>query len=71
MPGLDSLVTYIQSKYATINALQNAIGTIKSTVNNDISNIQTETYNTEINNQQTVNNNLSSHSSHCVYVSEE
>ena len=61
MPGLDSLLTYIQSKYATINALPNAINNINNTFNNEISNIQTEIINIEITNQQNVNKNLPYH----------
>ena len=35
VPGLDSLLTYLQSKYAAIDALQNAINNVNSTVNNE------------------------------------
>ena len=72
MPGLDSMITYTQSKYATINALQNAITNINNTVNNDIADIQTEIDNMEITNQQNVNKNLSCHTNHTdFYVPEE
>ena len=49
MPGLDSLLTYLQSKYATINAIQNAIHNVNNTINTEIANIQTEINNIEIN----------------------
>ena len=49
-PGLDSMISYIQIKYATSTALQNAI---TSTTNN----IQTETNNLEITNQGNLNVN--------------
>ena len=68
MAGLDSLITYIQSKYATINALQNAIINVNNTTNNEISNIQTEIDNIEINKQQNVNNNLSYHTDHTDFM---
>ena len=42
VPGLDSLLTYLQSKYATLTALQNSITNINTTINNEIQNIQTE-----------------------------
>ena len=45
VPGLDSLLTYIQSKYATLTSLQNSITNINDTINNEIQNIQTETNN--------------------------
>ena len=50
VPGLDSMVTYIQPKYATLTALQNAI----TNINN---NIQTEIHNLEIPNQGNLNVN--------------
>ena len=45
-PGLDSLSTYNQSKYATLTALQNA----RTNVNNN-NNIQTEIHDLEIPNK--------------------
>ena len=36
VPGLDSLLTYLQSKYATLTALQNSITNIHNTINNEI-----------------------------------
>ena len=50
VPGLDSLITYIQSKYASLTALQNSITNINNT-------IQTEINNLEINNQGSLNVN--------------
>ena len=48
VPGLESLLTYIQSKYATITALQNSIANINNTINNEIQTLQTEINNIEI-----------------------
>ena len=62
--GLDSLLTYIQSKCATLTALQNYITNIDNTINNEIQNIQTEINNIEITNPQNVSKNLSYHTSH-------
>ena len=42
VPGLDSLLTYLQSKYATLTSLQNSITNINNTINNEIQNLQTE-----------------------------
>ena len=50
VPGLDSMITYIQPKYATLTTLQNAI----TNVNN---NVQTEINNLEIPNQGNLNVN--------------
>ena len=52
--GLDSLVTYTHSKYATLIALQNYITNIDNTINNEIQNIQTEINNIEISSPQNV-----------------
>ena len=49
MPGLDSLLTYTQSKYATLTALQNSITNINNTINTEIQNLQTEINNIENN----------------------
>ena len=68
MPGLDSLLTYAQSKDATINALQNAINNINTTVNNEISNIQTEINTIEITNQQHVSKGLHYHTNHIDFM---
>ena len=48
VPGLDSILAYTQSKYATLTALQNTITNISNIINN----IQTEINNAEITNQQ-------------------
>ena len=48
VPGLDSLLTYIQSKFATLTALQNSITNINNTTNNAIQTLQTEINNIEI-----------------------
>ena len=50
VPGLDSLITYTQSEYATLAALQNVITNITN-------NIQTELTNLEIPNQGDLNVN--------------
>ena len=68
MPGLESLLTHIQSKYATINALQDALNDINNTVNNEIVNIETETNNLEVNIPQTVNKSLSYHTNHTDFM---
>ena len=47
-PGLDSMITYTQSTYATLTALHNSITNINNT-------IQTEIHNLEINNQGNLN----------------
>ena len=47
VPGLESLLTYIQSKYATLTALQNSITNINNTINNEIQTLQTEINNIE------------------------
>ena len=36
VPGLDTLLVYLQSKYATIHAPQNAIHNIDNTINNEM-----------------------------------
>ena len=61
MPGLDSLLTYLQSKYATINAPQNAINNVNNTINTEIQNLQTEINNIEISNPGTGNISKESH----------
>ena len=47
--GLDSLLTYIQSKCATLTSLQNPITNTNNTINNDIQTLQTEITNIENN----------------------
>ena len=51
VPGLDSILTYTQSNYATLTTLQHTITHIRNIINN---NIQTEINNIEITNQQNV-----------------
>ena len=60
VPGLDSLLTYTQPKYATLTALQNYITNINNTNNNEIQNLQTEINNIE-NNPGTGNVSKESH----------
>ena len=66
--GLDSLITYLQPKYATINALQNAINNVNNTANHEISNMQTETDNIDITNQQNVNKYVNYHTNHADFM---
>ena len=47
VPGLGSLLTYLEPKHATLTALQNAITNKNNIINNDISNVQTEIHNTD------------------------
>ena len=68
VPGLHSLLTYPQSKYATLTAIQNSITNINNDINNEISNIQTEINNREITNPQNVSKNLSFHTSHTDFM---
>ena len=68
MPGLDSLLTYLQSKYATLTSLQNSITNNNKLINNEISNTQTEINNIEITNPQKVSKNLSYHTSHTDFM---
>jgi hypothetical protein len=68
VPGLDSLLTYLQSKYATLTALQNSITNINNTINNDIQNIQTTINNIEIPNPQNVSKDLHYHTSHTDFM---
>jgi len=71
VPGLDSLLTYLQSKYATITALQNAIANINNTINTEIGNIQTEIDNIETTNPQNVSKELHYHTSHTDFMFEK
>ena len=65
MPGLDSLLTHLQSKIATTNALQNAMTNINNTINNEIKTLQTEINNIEITpSTGNVNKNYNYHASH-------
>ena len=42
VPGLDSLLTYFQSKYATLTSLQNSVNNMTNTINTEIQNLQSE-----------------------------
>ena len=55
VPGLDSILTYVQSRYATLTALQNSITNITNTLNTEIQTLQTEINNIEIINPSTQN----------------
>ena len=55
VPGLDSILTYTQSKYATLTALHKSITNINNTINTEIQNLQTEINNIEITNPPTQN----------------
>ena len=68
VPGLDSLLTYLQSKYATIDARQNAINNVNNTINNEIANIQTGINNIEISNPQNVSKESHYHTSHTDFM---
>ena len=68
VPGLDSILTFMQSKYATITALQNSIANINNTINNEIANIQTEINNIEITNPQNVSKESHYHTSHTDFM---
>ena len=65
VPGLDSLLTYTPSKYATLTSLQNSITNINNTINTEMQTLQTETNNIE-NTPGTGNasNKLQYHTSH-------
>ena len=63
-PGLDSLLTYVQSKYATLTSLQNSITNVNSTINNEIQNRQSETKSIDITNPQNVSKEPHYHTSH-------
>ena len=67
VPGLDSLLIHLQSKYATINALQNAISNTNNTINGEIANIQTEIDSLGIINSN-ANKNLSYHIKHTDFM---
>ena len=49
VPGLDSLLTHLQPKCATLNSLQNSITNINNTTNNEIQNLKSEINNIENN----------------------
>ena len=68
VPGLDSLLTYLQSKYATLTALRNSTTNINNILNSETFNIQTEINNIEITNPQNASKNLSYHTSHTDFM---
>ena len=70
MLGLYSLLAYIQSKYATLTALQNSITNINKTINTEIQNLQNDINNIEITNPSTgnVSKNLSYHTNHTDFL---
>ena len=58
----------MQSKYATLTALQNSVTNINNTINNEIANIQTEINNIEITSSQNVSKDLHYHTSHTDFL---
>ena len=69
VPGLDSLLTYTQSEYATLTALQNSLTNTNHTTNTEIQNLQTETTNIESNpGTGGVSKNLSYHTDHTDFM---
>ena len=70
VPGLGSLLTYTQSKYATLAALRNSITNINNTIHNDIQDLQTEIHNIEFTNPSTqnVSNDLHYRTSHTDFM---
>ena len=68
VPGLDSLLIHIQSKYATLTPLQNPITNLNNIINGEIQNIQIEINIIEIINPQNVSKNLSYHTSHTDFM---
>ena len=68
VPGLDSILVYTQSKYATLTALQHAVTNMTNIIDNDIDNIQTEINNLEITNQQHISKELNHNTTHTHYT---
>ena len=68
MPGLDSLLTYLQSKYATLTALQNSVNNITNTINNEINDIQTQIDNIQNTGTGDVSKNNHYHTSHTDFM---
>ena len=68
MPGLGSLLTYIQPKCATLAALQVSITHINIIINSEIQNLQTEINNVEITNPQNVSKESHCHTSHTGFM---
>ena len=61
VPGLGSLLTYTQPKYATLTALQNSVTNTNNTINAEIQTLQTEINNVEISDPGTGNVSKESH----------
>ena len=68
VPGLGSILTYIQNKYATLTALQNSNTNIHNIINNVISNVQATIKNIEITNPQKVSKESHYHTSHTDFM---
>ena len=68
MPGLDSLLTYIQTKYTTLTALHNFITNINNTIKNERQNIQTEINHIDITDQQNVSKDLHYNTNHTDFM---
>ena len=64
VPGSDPMLTYIQSKYTTLTALQHTVTTITNTIDNEINNIQTEMGNIQISNVSNVSKELHYNTTH-------
>ena len=68
VPGLDSILTYIQSKYASISTLQNEITNLSNNISTDITNIQNDISNLPT---QNVSKTLSYHTNHTDFMFEK
>ena len=68
VPGLDSILSCTQPKYATLAAVHNFMTNINTTINNEIQHIQTEINSLEITNQQNVSKYLHHHTSHTDFM---
>ena len=68
VPGLDSLITYLNQKFAAISTLQISITNISTTINNEIQNLQTAINNIEITNPQNANKESYYHTGHTDFM---
>ena len=68
VPGLDTILTYTQSKYATLTALHNSITNINNTINSEIQNLQTEIHNIEITSSHNVSEQNHYHTSNTDFL---
>ena len=68
MPGLDSLIAYLNQKFASISTLQNSITNINNTINDEIQILQTGIINIEITNPQNVSKESHYHTSHTDFM---